>query len=352
MRRLHRTHLLIALGSLLALVLAACSGSSATPTARPTALPTLVANPFAGVPGIVDPDNHGWPREVEGLNGRVTIVAKPQRIVTLSVGHDEMTYALVPAHRVVAVGSSTKNPTYSNVAALAQDLPTISREPEVILAQEPDIMVTSPFVGADVVQALSNAGLTVVQTSLENDPRARIDNILLLGYIYGEEERALELASEVQARFEALRAVVAVKPDRARPRVMAATRYTDKIYTAGAGSTEGGIIDAAGGVNVAAEAGLVRNPIISLESIIAMEPEVIFIPQPLEFGAEEFRQDLLSDPVLAEVPAIADRRVYVVPGILFTTLSFWNLRGAEELAKILWTEDFVDKEFGPFSFPE
>ncbi|MCH8190215.1 MAG: ABC transporter substrate-binding protein, partial [Chloroflexi bacterium] len=190
-----RSAVFLTVGIVLALAIAACGGSSPAPTPVP---PPPAPNPFAAVAGIVDPDNHGWPREVDGLNGRITIAAKPLRIVTLSVGHDEMTYALVPAERVVAVGSATKNPSYSNVAHLARDLPTISREPEVILAQNPDIMVTSPFVKAEIVESLSNAGLTVVQTSLENDPQARINNILFLGYIYGEEARAVELAAEIR----------------------------------------------------------------------------------------------------------------------------------------------------------
>ena len=63
-----------------------------------------------GIPGIVDPTNTGWPRDVEGLNGRVTIQAKPGRIHTVSLGHDEVTYALVPADRVVAVGKYTQSP--------------------------------------------------------------------------------------------------------------------------------------------------------------------------------------------------------------------------------------------------
>ena len=54
--------------------------------------------------GIVDPSNFGWPREVEGLNGVVSIPAKPLSIITASVGHDEMTLAIVPIERLVAVG--------------------------------------------------------------------------------------------------------------------------------------------------------------------------------------------------------------------------------------------------------
>ena len=73
------------------------------PSPTPTPGPSL-----EGVPGIVDPVNMGWPRQVEGLNGIITIPAKPQRIITASIGHDEMTLALVPSERLVAVGGSVQ----------------------------------------------------------------------------------------------------------------------------------------------------------------------------------------------------------------------------------------------------
>ena len=120
----------ILLAMLTALALAACSSDSPAPTAvptqapttvptvAPTAVPTAVPIPttvptptpvplsesFKGVRGIIDPTNLDWPREVEGLNGLVSIPAKPERIITASVGHDEMTLALVPLGRLVGVG--------------------------------------------------------------------------------------------------------------------------------------------------------------------------------------------------------------------------------------------------------
>ena len=65
-----------------------------------------------------------------------------------------------------------------------------------------------------------------------------------------------------------------------------------------------------------------------------MAPELIMITQPLAFGAEKFKQDLLNAAALAEVPAINSDRVHIVDSKLFTTLSYWNIRGAEELARI------------------
>ena len=325
-----------------------------TPTAEPTAKATPAAPAFAqafhGVRGIVDPSNFGWPREVEGLNGVVSIPFKPLRIITASVGHDEMTLAIVPLDRLVAVGGASKDQTYSNVASLLQDKIEISRDPETIISQAPDIVVTSPFFSADGIVALSKAGIPVIQTELKQGPEARISNILLMGYIYGEEERAIAFATEVRERYEAL--ITVTGQVETQPRVLALTQFGDKIWTAGTDSTEGGVISAAGGINVAAEAGIEGNQTTSLEGVIAMNPEVIVIAQPVEFGAEEFRQSLLDSEALAELPAVKNEAIYLVEGKHFTTLSFWNIRGAEDLARLLWPDDFADSESPHFSLAE
>ena len=308
------------------------------------------ARTLEGVRGVVDPSNSGWPREVEGLNGVVSIPAKPMRIITASVGHDEMTLALVPNDRLVAVGSATKNATYSNVAALVQDKPEISRDPEVIVAQSPDVVVTSPFFPVEAIDALERLGIAVIQTELIQSPEARINSILLMGYIFGEEERAFEFADEIQGRYEALISVTSVKSP--QPSVLALTQYSDTLWVAGGNSTEGGVITAAGGVNAAEVAGIQGNQTTSLEGLIAMAPEIIIIAQPIEFGAEEFRQSLLDNEALAEVPAIRSGAVHVVESKHFTTLSYWNIRGAEDLARLLWPDDFPNPPAESFSLAE
>ena len=320
------------------------------PAPDPEPEPEPVERPLDSVRGIVDPTNSGWPREVEGLNGIVTVPAKPLRIITASVGHDEMTLALVPEERLVAVGSATKNATYSNVAALVQEKVEISRDPETIVAQSPDIVVTSPFFSVEGVEALQRAGILVVQTELKHDPEARINSILLMGYIFGEEELASEFADEVQARYDALVAVTSAKEP--MPRVLALTQYSDTLWVAGGNSTEGGVITAAGGINAAEEAGIEGNQTTSLEGVIVMAPDIIIIPQPVEFGAEEFRQSLFEIEALAETPAIKNGNVHVVESKHFTTLSYWNIRGAEDLARILWPDDFPNPPADTFSLAE
>ena len=346
---------------LLAAALPACeSGDPATaPATAPAPQPTMTVPPpptptpgpsLVGVPGIVDPANMGWPRQVEGLNGIITIPAKPQRIITASIGHDEMTLALVPSERLVAVGAVSKDETYSSVSALVQDKPEITRDPETIIAQAPDVVVTSPFFTEEGIEALTRVGIPVVQTELQHDPEARINSILFMGYIFGEEERAFEFAAEVRERFDAL--VSVTSPATPKPRVLAVTHYSDTLWVAGGNSTEGGVIVAAGGINAAEDAGIESNQPTSLEGIIAMAPEVIVIPQPVAFGAEEFRESLLANEALAEVPAIKNGRVYVVESKHFTTLSYWNIRGAEDLARLLWPDAFPNPPATTFSLAE
>ena len=284
------------------------------------------------------------------MNGVVSIPGKPHKIITASVGHDEMVLALVPAERLVAVGRASKNATYSNVASLLQDKPEINRDPEVIIVQDPDVLVTSPFFPADAIQALTSVGIPAVQTDLVQGPEARINNILLMGYILGEEERAIEFAAEVRQRFESL--VTVTTPAEPKPRVLALTQYSDNLWTAGGNSTEGGVIVAAGGINAAEDAGIEGNQITSLEGVIAMDPQVIIIPQPVAFGAEEFKTSLLANEALANVPAIRENQVYVVESKHFTTLSYWNIRGAEDLARMLWPDAFADAPTPTFSLPE
>lgn len=308
------------------------------------------ASAFEGVRGIVDPANLDWPREVEELSGIASIPAKPMRIITASIGHDEIVLALVPSERLVAVGAVSKDATFSNIADLVLDKPEVSRDPETIIAQEPDIVVTSPWYPIEGIEALRSAGILVVQTALDLDLYSQINNILLIGYILGEEERAITFAEEVEARFQAVLDVTAEKTERSS--VISLTQYGDSLWTAGSGSTQGSLIVAAGGVNGAAEAGIEGNQTISLESVIAMAPDVIIIPQPAAYGAEEFRQSLFDNAALAEVPAIANDAVYIVDSKHFTTLSHWNIRGAEALARILWPDDFPDPPAETFSLAE
>ena len=319
-----------------------------TPTNTPTATPVPTPVPYPNVPGIVDVSNREWPRQVETSEGLVTLDGPPQRILTYSLGHDEIVLSLVEPARIAAVGRFTTNDSYSNVVGWVTDIAIFEKGAENVLAQQPDLFIASKFTKADIVELIKEAGVPVVRPSLESSSQGNIPNILLVGYMLGVEERALELASEIEERLAMVREQVPPTDDPDRPNVIAITRYSEKVYVPGSGTTEGGIIEAAGGTNTAALEGLEGIQKVSLESVAAMNPDVILITQTGDSGGDALRDDLLRHPALAEVPAVVNERIHVVGSKTFTTLSHWNVRGIEETAALLYPIRFANVTFTDF----
>ena len=319
-----------------------------TATPRPTPTPTPEPLIYPATPGIVDPSNLGWPREVETAEGVITLDAPPQRILTYSLGHDEMTLALVPAERIAALGKFTGNPSYSNVADLAADFPVYEKGAENVLAENPDLFIVSKSTKADIVALIKEAGIPVARPALEDAAEGNISQILLMGYMLGAEERALELAAEIGERMDLVTGRVPPPGDPERPAVISITRWSDSISISGGGTTGSAIIEAAGGVNAAARDGIDGFKTISVESILAMNPDFILIPQDGE-AAAKLRDDLLADPVLATVPAVVNARIHLVHPPNYIVLSHWTVRGVERTAQLLYPERFADVTFTDFA---
>ena len=213
----------------------------------------------------------------------------------------------------------------------------------------PDVVVVSRYTKADLVALLREAGVPVVRTALENSAAGNIPNLLLLGYLFGVEERALQLTAEIEERIALVTERVPPPGDRSALAVLAIARFADTIYAAGGGSTEGGIIETAGAANAAARAGIDGHRTVSIESLAALAPDVILITQPAESGGTALRDELLAAPALAAVPAVASGRVLVVESRYYTTLSHWNVRGIEETARLLYPDRFSDVRFADFA---
>ncbi|MSQ08728.1 MAG: ABC transporter substrate-binding protein [Dehalococcoidia bacterium] len=317
------------------------------PTTVPTATPNPVLQALKGIPGIVDPANLGWPREIETDQGRVTLKSPPQRIHTVSLGHDEIIVALIGAKRLAGIGSFTADPIYSNVAADVKGLPRVKRDAEAILGLNPDIVIASKFTNQDLLNRIKGAGVPVARTNLESSSLGNIPNILLLGYMLGAEERANLLAGEIRKRIDAVGSKVRDVPAASMVRALSIAKFAETIDASGATSTEGGIIESAGAVNAAAEVGVYGHQTISLESIAAMRPDVIILTQPVE-GGLKFMAELYASPALQDVPAVKNKRIVIGDSRYYTTLSHWNVRGIEESAKLFYPELFKDVIFKDF----
>ncbi|HEX6989036.1 MAG TPA: ABC transporter substrate-binding protein [Bacillota bacterium] len=277
----------------------------------------------------------------------VVIPAKPQRVVTLSLGIDEIVMALAGPERFAAISDIARSP-YSNVADLAADIPdTVTADLEQVLGLQPDLLLLDGFAQPDLVAQARAAGLTIVVTDLHDTFADHLENLEFLGRVLGEEQRAGAIREMLEERAADLSQRVATarqSRQTAAPRVL---HLTPSLHVPARGTTSEDIITRAGGVNAATEAGLEGWQQVSLETIAQLAPDVIIHD---EFDADRLRAEILEHPGLVDVPAIRDGRVYEIPSRYLTTLSFWNLRGAEELARHLWPEAFEGVVFADFSF--
>ena len=278
-----------------------------------------------------------FPRTIAAGGGRTLILpAPPRRIVSLTIPMDEILSALVDKSRVQAVSVLAVEPSISNVLAWAQDIPhKIQTNIEQILACEPDIVFISKSRRAEILELLLDAGVPVVSIESQNSIKDVKSNILKLGEALGEDARARRLVAEMERKLDAV--ALKIGTAKRRPRVMT---YHQNGSTSGKDRTADELIVLGGGVNIAAEKGVVGSLLLSSEQLIGWNPEVILLSgysRSKVTGPETLR----ANPALQTVDAIKNNRIYVIHGKYFTTTSHFIADAVEEVARTLHPDVFT-----------
>jgi iron complex transport system substrate-binding protein len=155
-----------------------------------------------------------------------------------------------------------------------------------------------------------------------------------LGARLGLEVPAGRVAAVMESRLDRVRAGVAGRP---RPSALIVFGREPAslrgIYASGGVGFLADIVDVAGGRNVFAD---IRRESLQAgtEIILAARPEVIVELQPGEGGAG-IRQAESAWQALASVPAVANRRVYVLVGDEFVVPGPRVAEAAERIARLL-----------------
>ena len=200
---------------------------------------------------------------------------------------------------------------------------------ESLLAMSPDLILDAGTVDPT---RLSNAERIGQQTGL---PYVLVDGHLLdhpaqlreVGHLLGVSARGESLALEAEKIFDLARYVLAKEARLARPRVYYA-RTADGLETALDGSINMEVFGFVGARNVAALAGRGGVARVSMEQVLAWNPEMIVTQVP------EFAQRALEDPLWRTVHAVRSRRVHVAPNAPFGWLD--GPPGVNRLIGVLW----------------
>ncbi|HEY8414627.1 MAG TPA: cobalamin-binding protein [Thermaerobacter sp.] len=319
----------LALGLVLAAVLAGCGG--ATGGGSGTGAP---GSPAAGkAPGGEAVAATQYPLSVTDDAGRqVTIQKRPERIVSLAPSNTEILFAIGAGDRVVGVDS------FSDYPAEASKLPKVGgltdTNFEQIVALKPDLALT--IGGAEEqVKRLEELGIptVVIQPATLEDVLARIE---LIGRIVDAQEGAARVVRDMRARIDAVRSRVSGIPEDGRVRVFYEV-WNDPLMTAGPGGFIHDVIEAAGGVNIAADAGSPW-PQISLETVVEKDPQVIIVPQSLKNSYDELKAGKRKG--WEGITAVREGRVYSIDDNIITRPGPRLVEGLEQIARWLYPDRF------------
>ena len=288
---------------------------------------------------IDDPSNVSWPRSVTINEKKYTIESRPERVATISLGHDEILFGISDTNQIVATTSFAQDDG-SNIQSKAKDLPTISSDPETIISVNPEIIFADPYASVELIDALEDAGIIVIQTQLDNSIEGRKSDVWLMSYITGNLSNAKILTDQIDSNIKALQNITS-KDNKVENKLITLS-WWDAYWTAGIGSTEDSVISLGGGDNLSALNGVESNSTIDKELLISMNPEIILITQSVAWGGKDFYDQLFSDDSLSSINAIKNEKVFMVNSNWWGTLSYWNIKGSEELAKILYDLESIE----------
>ncbi|SIO04444.1 iron complex transport system substrate-binding protein [Singulisphaera sp. GP187] len=259
--------------------------------------------------------------------------AKPARIVSLTLGTDELLAELVPIERVVAVTVFADDAGISNVSGrYAKEIVRVNdANPERIIALTPDLVCVAHYNSADSLKLLERSGLSIYRNDFVNSMAEIEAGLVRLGERVGEPARAHALVERMRERrrrlAERLGAVVH------RPRVL----FWSAGYTSGLRSTIDEVIREAGGVNVAADLNLEGSAELAPERVVAADPDVVL----LSYWKEDERQgQIASHPILRQLRAVREGHVIAIESRYLTSVSPYVVEATERLARALHPDRF------------
>ncbi|MFC7155000.1 PGF-CTERM-anchored ABC transporter substrate-binding protein [Halomarina halobia] len=237
----------------------------------------LVVAPASAVPaGATQQDQAqcSFPYSATDSTGaNVTVAEDPGRVVALQASTAQILWEIGAKDRVV--GMPVRSYTaYLDGSREREDVLTedgSAVDVERVVSLEPDLVIAPGSISDEQIQQIRDAGIPVYKFASDTSIESIYDQIERVGRLTGECEGAAETVSTMRERVQTIEGAVEGEE---RPRVL----YTFYGYTAGNGTFIDSIITAAGGQNVAAEAGIQGYAQISEEQVVKQDPEWIVTP--------------------------------------------------------------------------
>jgi len=282
-------------------------------------------------------------RTVTDQSGRqVVIGGSVERIVSGYYISSSVCIALGVADKLVGIEArADTRPIYTAAKPELLALPSVGTSKnfnlEACLDLKPDLVIL-PYQLRDAADTLTEMGVPAILVIPESYDGV-IEMISVIGQAAGAEERAGRLIAWCNDTREAVE------------KLTAGLRFRPSVYMCGVSSWlttapgdmfQATLIEMAGGINAAGAIDGSGWTEISYEHLLSLDPEVMVIPSEAGYGID----DILSDPLLAELRAIGNGKVFAMT----RPLEAWDspvpacMLGVKWLLNLLHPDVYSDDE--------
>lgn len=323
-------------------LLAGCGGTSDETTEQSAASNTSEAS------------SEYQPVSIENFDQVTEYTEKPDQIVTLTLNSAEIIAALGEADSIVGIAQNNNSvedvlPEYYDLLkdkpfpeALNSGIPTL----EGLLGINPDLVVANSYYfnvpAFGTMEDYQSNGVNFYVTEGSYISNATIENtyndIRNLGEIFGQQEKAESLVADMQERVEAVQSKVEGQDP---VRIMLFDSISEDSYSVAGGSgLAQNLVELAGGENVFSDVDD-QFPSVSIEEIIARDPEVIVVHN---YSADpedaQSKIDFLKNSEeLANVSAIKNDRIIELT-LFAVNPGLQNVDAIEDMAAAMYPDLF------------
>lgn len=294
------------------------------------------------------------PVTIENFDQVTEYTEKPEKIVTLTLNSAEIIAALGEADSIVGIAQNNNSvedvlPEYYDLLkdkpfpeALNSGIPTL----EGLLGIGPDLVVANSYYfnvpAFGTMEDYQSNGVKFYVTEGSYISNATIENtyndIRNLGEIFGKQDIAESLIADMQERVEAVQSKVEGQDP---VRIMLFDSISEDAYSVAGGSgLAQNLVELAGGENVFADVDD-QFPSVSIEEIIARDPEVIVVHN---YSADpedaQSKIDFLKNSEeLANVSAVKNDRIIVLT-LFAVNPGLQNVDAVEQMAAAMYPDLF------------
>jgi iron complex transport system substrate-binding protein len=266
-------------------------------------------------------------RLIDDLGRSVALVGPASRVVSLSPAATEILFAVGCGSRLVLRDSWSDQPREARaVPAISGFSPSV----EALLAARPDLVLLSAA-PPDLARGLAAGGvpwLVLVPADLGGVAR----DMIAVGLACGRRASGQRAAALLERQVSAVRRRVAGRP---RPRVFyEMDAGGGRPWTVGRASFGHALIEAAGGINVFADAQVPWLQ-VSTEAIVTRDPEVVLLADTDGIEDPQGLEAVLARPGWGVLRAVRSRRVYALDGDLVSRPGPRLAAGLDAIAGLL-----------------